>query len=162
MRTISNRVLYLLTFLLVLIVLCSCTANVSNTDDNGLKPHLSVDLQVPPNIETNEATTLTISVQKENQPFEQANEAQFIIWLEENPEDKIAIPAIQHSPGVYKAQYIFSSEGLYIIQSHVIASDMEVIPSKRIAIGMDAIKHLAHLEQQEDNKPEAPTGHSHH
>lgn len=131
-------------------------------DENGLRPHLTIDLQVPTNIKTDEIISLSAIVQKSNQPFEHAEEAVFTVWLEDNPEQQVVLPATQHSPGIYEAEYVFPAEGLYIIQSHVLAVDMEVMPSKRVAIGKEAMEHLALLEQGKDNHSLAPANHSHH
>ncbi|MCR8659579.1 FixH family protein [Paenibacillus endoradicis] len=162
MNQLFNRALSLSMLLLFVFIISACTAKVENTDENGLTPHLTVDLQLPSDIELNKAITLSLTVQKSSQPFEQAEEAKFKIWQENSPDEAIILPAIQRTPGVYEVNHIFTSEGLYIIQSYVSSSGMEVMPSKRLAIGSEALEQLAQLEQQITDIPVTSEGHSHH
>ena len=148
--------------LLFVFIVSACTAKIENTDENGLIPHLTVDLQLPSDVELNNAITLSLTVQKSSQPFEQAEEAAFKIWQEDSPDEAIILPAIQRTPGVYEVEHIFISEGLYVIQSYVSSSDMEVMPSKRLAIGSKALEQLVQFEQQLINFPVISEGHSHH
>lgn len=162
MNHLFNRRLSLSKLLLLVFILSACTANVDNTDENGLIPHLTVDLQLPSDIELNKVTTLSVTVQNNNQPFDQAEEASFKIWQEESPDKAITLQATQQTSGVYEVDHEFTSEGLYVIQVHVLSSDMEVMPSKRLAIGSEALEQLAQLEQQQTDIPVISEGHSHH
>jgi len=148
--------------LLFVFIISACTANVGNTDENGLIPHLTVDLQLPSHIELNKVITLSLTVQKNSQPFDQAQEAEFMIWEESSPDEAITLQAIQRIPGVYEADHEFTTEGLYVIQSHVSSTNMEVMPSKRLAIGSEALEQLVQLEQQQTDTPVINEGHSHH
>lgn len=162
MRHLLNRTRILLLLLFLTLILSGCTATAADTDENGLIPHLTVDLQLPAKLQMNKAVTLSLTVQRSSQPFEEAEEAAFTIWREDTPEETITLPAIQRLPGVYEADHTFASEGLYVIQSHVLATDMEVMPSKRLAIGSEALEQLAQLEQQQGDNPTAPVIESHH
>ncbi|HIW32832.1 MAG TPA: FixH family protein [Candidatus Paenibacillus intestinavium] len=162
MNQLFNRALSLSMLLLFVFIVSACTAKIENTDENGLIPHLTVDLQLPSDVELNNAITLSLTVQKSSQPFEQAEEAAFKIWQEDSPDEAIILPAIQRTPGVYEVEHIFISEGLYVIQSYVSSSDMEVMPSKRLAIGSKALEQLVQFEQQLINFPVISEGHSHH
>lgn len=162
MRPLLNRALTLPLLLLFVFLVSGCTANVANTDESGLIPHLTVDFQLPANIELNKVTTLSLAVQQSDQPFEHAEEATFKIWLEDSPEEAITLPATERKAGVYEVDHTFTTEGLYVIQGHVLSSAMEVMPAKRLAIGSVALEQLAQLNQHQPDIAVAPVGHSHH
>jgi hypothetical protein len=142
--------------LILMIILSSCTTSVAGKDEHGFSPHLTVDLQVPANIELQQKIPLILKVIKSGEPFEDAEQAIFAIWQEDHKDQAVTIPASESSPGLYEAEHIFSAEGIYILQSRVASSNLEVMPAKRIAIGPEAIEKLALLEQHQEGESAAP------
>lgn len=142
-----------------MIILSSCTTDVADTDERGFSPHLTVDLQIPANIELQQIVVLKLDVKKSGKPFEQAELAEFIIWSENKMDQAVTVKASESSPGLYEAEHVFSEDGIYILKSHVASSNLEVMPAKRIAIGAEAIERIAALEQHETGESESSANH---
>ncbi|MFD0669910.1 FixH family protein [Cohnella sp. GCM10027633] len=146
-------------FSLTVALLTGCTMNTEGTDEHGFEPHLTVDLQVPAPAAADDEVSLSVEVKKSGQPVSKAEQAEFVVWPNNEPDQAISVVASERSPGVYSAHYSFGAEGLYIVQSRISAGGLAVMPAKRIAIGDDAVTKLAILE--EGDSSESPSG-THH
>lgn len=159
-RTINGGIL------LLTILLAGCTANVSSTDANGLSPHLTVDLQVAHEIQVDQSTAFTISVQEKGQPYKEADHVEFVIWPIDHLENTISINGVQTEPGTYSASTVMAEEGVYAVQGHVKSEQYQVMPMKRFAIGEAAVHELILLQEQEaagtSSDIPATGGHDHH
>lgn len=151
---------------LLAVLLSGCTANVSSTDKRGLLPHLTVDLQIPEHLQAGAAGTFTMIVRQNGEPFEAAGDsAAFEIWPEGQRENSILIPGKLDGAGVYTVSPTLTAEGIYVVRCRFSSTDYEVMPSKRFAIGEDAVNRLAMLEKQassEDTAPGSGDGGHHH
>ena len=146
--------------ILLLTLLSGCTAKVAPTDESGLQPHISVDLVLPNDLEIGKSNVFSIKVSKSNEPLEHAEAAEFVIWEENHKESAVTIKANEASPGIYSASYAIEAEGLYLVQSRIKFTDAQVMPTKRFAIGAQALERLAQLESaQPNNVPFPATGH---
>ncbi|GIQ69559.1 hypothetical protein DUZ99_18700 [Xylanibacillus composti] len=130
------------------LLLSGCTANVSSTDENGLLPHLTVDLQVPELIEAGQNAMFTILVQENGQPYEDAEHVEFEIWPVDHRQDGVTVTGEQVAPGTYTASSIIAEEGLYMIQCRIISEEYAVMPAKHFAIGEAAVHQLLELQEQ--------------
>lgn len=145
------------------IALGGCTSNMEGRDENGFAPHLTVDLKAPAPEDFQSEVPLSVVVKKSGQPLEQADKAEFVVWPESDPNSVVIIQATEQTPGVYTANYVFGSEGMYIVQSRIVSADLEAIPAKRVAIGKEAVERLSQLdhagEGEESNVSEGHHGH---
>ncbi|WP_214629479.1 FixH family protein [Paenibacillus agaridevorans] len=126
----------------------ACTANEGMTDENGLRPHLNVDLQVPGTLKLHETSPFSVIVTQANKPV-RADEILFQFWPEGSPDRLVTVAGLMRQEGVYTAEYGFIENGVYVVRSRVTAGSLEAMPAKRFAIGEEAVLRLAALEQQE-------------
>lgn len=147
--------------ILLIVLLCGCTAKVAETDENGLPPHISVDLQLPEEFKIGSSNVFSVQVSKRNVPLEHAEKAEFVIWPEDDKNAAVIIQADEPSPGSYVVSYAIEKEGLYVVQSRVKFADAQVMPTKRFAIGDQAIERLAQLESDQATDVSAPAA-GHH
>ncbi|WP_168735910.1 FixH family protein [Cohnella fermenti] len=140
---------------MLLIALGGCTSNTEGLDENGLKPHLTVDLKVEAPADVLAEVPLSVEVKKSGEPLVQAEKAEFVVWPDGDSEHAVTIAASEQSPGVYTANYAFGTEGMYIVQSRVSSGNLEVMPAKRIAIGAAAVEALEQLEGAGEGEGEA-------
>ncbi|MNN58968.1 hypothetical protein D3C81_1740470 [compost metagenome] len=84
---------------------------------------------------------------QEDVPYRDAAQVQFEIWAEGNKDAVINVDGKQSSTGLYTASYSLSEEGIYIVKSHVSAQQYQVMPSKRFAVGNEAVEELIAQEQ---------------
>ncbi|WP_168121199.1 FixH family protein [Paenibacillus sp. HB172176] len=148
----------------IMLVLGGCAMTEKPAVDNGLPPHISVQLHLPEAdaVESGREGVYSIEASKNGQPLEDAETAEFIIWQEEHPEKKTIIPATETSPGVYTAAHAIEEDGLYIVKSHLVADGDQVMPAKRMAVGSDAVTRLAQLQANPDEAVEADEAGHHH
>ncbi|SLK20965.1 MULTISPECIES: FixH family protein [unclassified Paenibacillus] len=155
-----NRMYKWMSPLLLVILLCACTAKVAETDESGLPPHISVNLQLPETLAVGSSNVFSVQVSKSNVPLEHAETAEFVIWPENNEDSAVTIKADESSPGSYSVSYVIEKEGLYVVRSRIQFADAQVMPTKRFAIGDQAIERLAQLESdQHTNVPAPAAGH---
>mgnify|MGYP000666386385 CR=1 FL=1 len=158
----NRRKLYGIRLCLLLLagsLLTGCTANVSSTDENGLSPHLTVDLQLPEQIEVNQSALFTILVHENGDPYEGADRVEFEIWPVDQRQDSVRLPGNPTASGTYTVSTSLAEEGVYTIRCHVISEQYHVMPTKQFAIGEAAVHQLLLQEQAQS---EITTADSHH
>jgi len=148
--------------LLLVLLLCGCSAKAAEVDESGLPPHLTVNLHLPEKVEIGKPNLFSVEVQKSGKPMINADQAQFIIWQEDDQSSAVTIQAEQLSPGVYTVTHPITEEGLYVVQSRIRFANDQVMPAKRFAIGNHAIEQLAILESAQHSGEPAPAESGHH
>ncbi|WP_141501110.1 FixH family protein [Paenibacillus luteus] len=148
--------------LLLVTFLCSCTATASDVDESGLPPHLSVNLKLPEQLEADIPSIFSVEVTKSGKPLEDADQAEFVIWSEDDDSSTVTIHAEESSPGIYSVTYSISEEGLYVVQSRIRSANEQVMPAKRFALGTQAIERLAFLESAQHSGATLPADGGHH
>jgi len=142
-------------------ILNACTANTSSTDEHGLLPHLSVDMRLPSKLSPGSSEQFRIVVSQGGEPV-QADDVTFEFWPEEHPEQRVEIAGESGGNGLYSAVYRLSDQGLYVVRCRVSSSSLEAMPTKRFAIGEEAVLRLAALEgQQMPDSGSSSEGHHH-
>ncbi|MGE6663897.1 FixH family protein [Paenibacillus xylanexedens] len=155
-----NRMYKWISPVLLVVLLCGCTAKIAETDESGLPPHISVNLQLPEALAIGSSNVFSVQVSKSNVPLEHAEIAEFVIWPENDEDSAVTIKADESSPGSYAVSYVIEKEGLYVVQSRIQFADAQVMPTKRFAIGDHAIERLAQLENdQHTDVPVPAAGH---
>ncbi|MGO4544120.1 FixH family protein [Paenibacillus sp. 2TAB23] len=148
--------------LLLVTLLCGCTAKALEVDESGLPPHLSVNLKLPEQLEMDNPSIFSVEVTKSGEPLENADQAEFVIWPEDDESSAATIQAEESSPGTYSVTYSISEEGLYVIQSRIRSANEKIMPAKRFAIGTHAIERLALLESTQHSGAPLPAESGHH
>lgn len=150
--------------ILASLLLGACTAQTDLSDENGILPHLSADLQIPGELSLHERDTFSV-VLEQNGKHVNADSIRFEVWPEGQRDGAHTVEGVRTREGTYSAEYRFEVEGIYIIRGWVKSGALEVMPAKRFAIGEDAVLQLAALEAQESQSgtsAEGSAGHDHH
>ncbi|SDT27913.1 hypothetical protein SAMN05444162_3655 [Paenibacillaceae bacterium GAS479] len=143
------------------LLLGGCQANTSGQDDKGMIPHLTVDLQIPDKLQPGEASRFTILVEENGKPYDEFYKTSFQFWPEDGSSPAVNAEAKLTAPGTYTVTQPAGTEGVYRVKFSGVSTEYEIMPSKRFAIGANAIEHLAELEKQSDAAPAAPAAPHH-
>lgn len=113
-----NRMYKWMSPVLLVVLLCGCTAKVAETDENGLPPHISVDLQLPEELKIGSSNVFSVQVSKRNVPLEHAEKAEFVIWPENDKDAAVIIQADEPSPVRMKSLMLLKKKD-YMLCNHV-------------------------------------------
>lgn len=149
MKQIKSQRIVLLFALCSVLLLSACTANTSGLDENGLSPHLAVDIILPDDLSVGKEASFQLHVQQGGEPIE-ADQATFEFWREDDPAHRITIDGETTEAGVYTAVHNLGEAGIYNVQCTVTAGSMEAMPIRRFAIGEEAVLQLAAMQQPTD------------
>ena len=136
-KAVARGILFLGVAILIFILAgCSQQENTATPEqqDEPLEP-VVVDLQVPEHGKVGESITVLATVTQGDEPVEDADEVVFEIWEDGNKDNSEMIDYEHHENGTYKIETTFAKEGTYMIQVHVTARRMHVMPTKQITIG---------------------------
>ncbi|MCR2802754.1 FixH family protein [Paenibacillus soyae] len=149
--------------LLLLGLLCGCTARTpSGADENGLHPHVTVEMSLPETFEIGRDAKFTLEAKKNGELLANADSAEFVFWPEGHKDAAVIVPAEEISPGEYAASYTVREEGVYVVQSRLRSAGEIIMPAKRFAIGPEAVDLLIQLEEAQKNDAPAAAGGGHH
>lgn len=151
----------ILIMMIAAMFLSACTANTGSTDERGLLPHLSVDLQLPTEMTPGSTGQFRIYVSQDGKPV-QADKVTFGFWPVGHSEQRVEIAGVSEGNGLYSAEYRLGSEGVYVVRCRVSSGSLEVMPARRFAIGEEAVLRLAALERQQNAETPASGGGGHH
>ena len=141
-------------------MLSGCTAQTGIVDEQGLRPHLAVDLQLPAQLAPGERGQVTLDVELLGDPV--AAEVSFAYWPEGEPGKVVEAAASSEDKGRYQTDLVLPEEGIYVVRAQVAAGGLEVMPAKWLAIGADAVEQLAVLEATQSQEAPAAGGGGHH
>ncbi|QJC53012.1 hypothetical protein HGI30_16495 [Paenibacillus albicereus] len=143
------------------LLLAGCQADTSGLDDKGFKPHLTVDLQLPKQLEPGQEGRFSIVVKKGGEPYDGFYQARFQLWPEDGSSPPVTVQAEKAAPGTYAVTRPLGAEGVYRIKFNGISAEYEIMPSKRFAIGAHAVETLAEMEKA-GAAPALPSPGPHH
>lgn len=162
---LSVRWIAIVLTMLAAILLSACKANTGSTDERGLLPHLSVDMQLPEELSPGSAGHFQIAVRLGGEPV-QADRVIFEFWPEGRPDQVVSVTGTPGGEGLYTAEYRPGGEGLYMVRCRVSSGPLEAMPAQRFAIGEEAVLRLAALERQQSSgataADEGSGEHNHH
>ncbi|WP_020618098.1 hypothetical protein [Paenibacillus daejeonensis] len=141
-------------------LLSGCTAQTGTVDEQGLRPHLAVDLQLPAELAPGESGQVTLDVALLGDPI--TAEVIFAYWPEGEPGNAVEAAASSEDKGRYQTDLVLPEEGIYVVRAQVAADGLEVMPAKWLAIGEDAVRQLAVLEAAQAQEAPAAGGGGHH
>lgn len=137
-------------------ILAGCGQDDVPTDAAIPEP-IEVELTVPEQGNANEPVTLTTHVTQDGENVEDASEVEYEIWEEGKKEESIHVETSNDKEGIYSAETIFETDGMYHVQVHVTARDMHIMPEKMIQIG-DTAHHPDEHASAQDGKHEGHEG----
>lgn len=91
---------------------------------------VQADIQAPETVDVGEETDLSVVLTQGNETVEDAFEVVFEIWKDGERNDGVLLDAEHEAEGAYDVVYTFEEDAIYLVQSHVSARDMHVMPKK--------------------------------
>lgn len=120
--------------LLTILFLLGCQSSQTNHDHDRSDPiPVVVELTVPEKGKIGETISISALVTHGEEEVEDA-EVEFEIWLVNEKENSVMIDVENQENGTYQINYVFDEAGEYIVQVHVTARRMHVMPDKKITI----------------------------
>ncbi|WAA13461.1 FixH family protein [Fervidibacillus halotolerans] len=129
-----KKALFTILLLSSIFLLSSCNEKETETDDE-LGEIVEVDLQVPEKAEVGEEVTVVAHVTQGDEEVADADEVVFEVWEEGKKANSDMIDFTKQEDGKYYLDLQFDSEGVYVVQVHVTARRMHVMPKKTIIVG---------------------------
>ncbi len=159
-----KRILFFLVIMLFGLAACGQSDNKGSGDENSKPQPLEVDLQVPEHADSGEAVSMTAKVTQGGENVGDADEVEFEIWQEGAKDDSEMIEAEYQEDGVYGIEKKFDADGTFIVQSHVTARQMHIMPKKSIVIGdaKDEDAEEGHSHGDDETAGEDDSNHDHH
>lgn len=95
---------------------------------------VQVNIELPDNVVAGEEAVLKAHISYGEEPVSDADEVQFEIWQEDKKDESVWIDAELEDEGTYRVTKMFAEAGTYLVQSHVTAKDMHVMPTRRLEV----------------------------
>ncbi|GAF14730.1 YznA protein [Bacillus sp. JCM 19046] len=124
----------LMTTSLLLLFLTACSAD-EDPNENLSTEIIDVHIQVQEEQPVNEPFTLQTQVMQGDDFVEDAHEVLYEVWQNEHRDDAEFIEASHSQDGIYRAEIELETDGVYIVQAHVTARDMHVMPTQEFFVG---------------------------
>lgn len=124
----------LMTSILLLMLLAACSTDEEPTEENSTEI-IDVHIQMQQDQPVDETITLQTQVMQGNDFVEDAHEVLYEVWINENRDDAEFIEGSHSQDGIYRGEVQLDSEGIYIVQAHVTARDMHVMPTQEFFVG---------------------------
>ncbi|MET3698968.1 FixH family protein [Bacillus oleivorans] len=155
------RKLLIILFMMIVLILAGCGKEDSAPNGNteqGLEM-VEVDLIVPEQTNPGEELTIEAKVTQGEEAVDDADSVKFEIWNTEDEENSVMIPFESKSGGTYGITYTFPTDGVYVVQVHVDARNLHVMPSNEVIVGKGSAAKHSHSE---DDHHETTESHDHH
>ncbi|MCM3759189.1 FixH family protein [Alkalihalobacillus oceani] len=118
------------------LIIIGCSSDKENQANHIEVPEvITVNINAPEQVDIHERVRLSTSVYQGEEAVDDAREVMFEVWKNEERESGELIEGEWTEDGLYEIDYTFESEGIYILQTHVTARDMHVMPKKMIIAG---------------------------
>ncbi|WP_234400684.1 FixH family protein [Virgibacillus senegalensis] len=133
----------------------------SGSDGETTEPQpIEVALQVPEQAESGDSVSLTAKVTQGGENVEDAEEVEFEVWQEGTKEESELIEAEYQGDGIYGIEKSFEVEGTYVVQSHVTARQMHIMPKKSLVIGDSDTTKVNEGEHGQDSHEDSDHHHA--
>ncbi|GAF22022.1 hypothetical protein JCM19047_1752 [Bacillus sp. JCM 19047] len=119
--------------ILVLIALNGCMQGEQEEWD--VPDLVDVDIQVEEHIPADSETVLRAHVTQGEEDVNDAEEVVFEVWRDQERDAGQLIEGELEADGVYATPYAFGEDGIYIVQTHVTARDLHVMPTQMMIVG---------------------------
>ncbi|WP_078394597.1 FixH family protein [Shouchella patagoniensis] len=136
-----------------------------NEDAND--PHLvpeivDAQIQVPETVKIGEDTKLSVRLAQGEEQVEDAHEVVFEVWKDQERDNGTLEEAPHQENGVYGITHTFEEDGIYIVQTHVTARDMHVMPKQMIVAGDVSEEEVEAFQESEGNSNDEEESQHHH
>ncbi|MFS0788667.1 FixH family protein [Shouchella sp. 1P09AA] len=103
---------------------------------------VQADIQAPETVEVGEETELSVLLTQGSETVEDAFEVVFEIWKDGERNDGVLLDSEHEAEGVYDVVYTFEEDAIYLVQTHISARDMHVMPKKMVVSGKVAEEEI--------------------
>jgi len=118
------------------LIIIGCSSDKENQANQIEVPEvITVNINVPEQVDIHEEVRLSTSVYQGEEAVDDAREVIFEVWKNEERENGTLVEGEWTEDGLYEIDYTFEDDGIYILQTHVTARDMHVMPKKMIIAG---------------------------
>ncbi|EJW15682.1 FixH family protein [Paenibacillus alvei] len=93
---------------------------------------IKVELQVPKEVKSNEAATISARVTQDDKAVDDADKVEFELWMDGEEHEMIEGKPVKD--GTYQFEKTFKKAGTYTVISHVTARDMHSMPKKQFTV----------------------------
>ncbi|SDC77624.1 FixH family protein [Shouchella lonarensis] len=146
-----------------LMVLVACGNDAAEKEKEPQKEETveMVEVEIPMKDEAplNEEVDLKAEVTYKGETVADADEVRFEVWKQDKKDDAVFYDGKLEGDGLYHAKHTFEEDGIYIVQAHVTAKDMHVMPKESIFVGDVSEEEKAAFEEDEDEKDDEHGGH---
>ncbi|WP_077624808.1 FixH family protein [Sediminibacillus massiliensis] len=126
----------------------------SNTGEEAVPAPIEVELEAPGSLDVDENAEFRATVTQDGESVDDASEVEFEFWAEGSKDDSEMIEATHEGEGVYIVENSFEEAATYMVQSHVTAHEMHVMPKQEVIVGEQ--------ETEEEHEEEAESEEEHH
>ncbi|MFB4261258.1 FixH family protein [Shouchella clausii] len=109
--------------------------NQDSNDQQMVAEIVDAQIHVPEKIEIGEEILLSVQLAQGEVQVEDADEVVFEVWKDQERDNGTLQEATHQENGVYEITHTFDEDGIYIVQTHVTARDMHVMPKQMIVAG---------------------------
>lgn len=127
----------LISTLAILIVGCGNIDNKDSQEKTKMEP-LEVELNVQETAKVNEVIQLSSLVTQGKEKISDASDVKYEVWEDGIKETTSKmLNAKNKKNGTYTAKIAFDHDGVFIVQVHVTARDMHLMPKETVVVGTD-------------------------
>ncbi|QOS97261.1 FixH family protein [Brevibacterium sp. JNUCC-42] len=157
-----NKLFISIVMVPALLLASACTASTDQSSTQNTTPKLvEVDILIPEEISLNEESVLKVQLTQGKENVEDAEDIQFEIWNSNRKEASELIKAQHEKGGIYSVKKTFKENGIYYVQTHVMARGLHVMPKKQFVVGNVSEEELNSIKEESQNQ-EQSHGHGHH
>ncbi|WP_081427548.1 FixH family protein [Shouchella clausii] len=137
--------------------------NQDSNDQQMVAEIVDAQIHVPETIEIGEEILLSVQLAQGEVQVEDADEVVFEVWKDQERDNGTLQEATHQENGVYEITHTFDEDGIYIVQTHVTARDMHVMPKQMIVAGDVPDEEVeAFQESGGSSNDEEESQHHHH
>ncbi|WP_054711440.1 FixH family protein [Bacillus sp. JCM 19041] len=141
----------------------ACGNQDSNDDQQMVAEIVNAQIQIPESVDTAGETLLSVQLAQGEEQVEDADEVVFEVWKDQERDNGTLEEATHQEDGVYEITHSFDEDGIYIVQTHVTARDMHVMPKQMIVVGDVSEQEVeAFQESGGTSTDEEESQHHHH
>ena len=145
------------------LLLTGCGSDDANSTGAGNSlEEVKVDITTAEQAEPAEEIVLSATVTQGEEPVEDADEVVFEVWQSGHRDQGEMIEAEHTADGIYEADTVLGSEGLYFIQAHTTARRMHTMPKQEITIGDPDPESIVPDDSDDANSMDKMDDHSGH
>ena len=146
------------------IILAGCGKEESAPPNNAEQSLEMIDVELMVPETTNSGTEITIEakVTQGEEEVDDADSVKFEIWDKEDEENSVIKPFESKDGGTYAINHTFDKDGVYVVQVHVDARNLHVMPLSEVQVGEVSAAEHSHSGEDHHESTEDHNHHDHH